>query len=78
MTPQTLNEGDIVQLDPEKVGNKAFASCLMVVTERKDFGAQGYIVGVGDGRDQPGGNFFYRARWEEMESTGGRVVWIRG
>lgn len=59
-----LREGDIVLLDPETVGNRAFAGALMVVTEPKPWGAQGYV---------PGGQAYYRATWEEMIPTGGRV-----
>ena len=75
MKEQTLNPGDIVQLNPETTGNKAFAGCLMVVTEPKTFGAQGYVQSLGD-RSTPGGQAYYRAKWDEMESTGGHVEWI--
>lgn len=69
-----IKEGDIVQLTPD-VGNKAFACCLMVVTEPKPWGAQGYVQSLGEAADAPGGQAYYRAKWEEMEPTGGRVRW---
>lgn len=61
-----LFEGAIVQLNPETVKNKAFAACFMVVTETKDFGVQGYVQSFGD-RENPGGQAYYRASFEEFE-----------
>lgn len=55
-----LKPGDIVQLDPEKTGNPAFAACLMVVTEVRGWGVQGYVQALGD-REKPGGQAYYRA-----------------
>lgn len=75
MEPGTLRVNDIVQLGPT-VGNKAFAFSMMVVTELKSFGAQGYVQALGDTRDGPGGQAYYRANWDEMEPTGGKAVWI--
>ncbi len=37
-----IEEGDIVQIDPESDGK--FAACLMVVTEVKNWGLQGYVT----------------------------------
>lgn len=76
MEPRDLEPGDVVQLDPEKVGNKAFAGCLLIVTEPKTFGCQGYVQALGEKRDAPGGQAYYRPGWEEMEFVG-RAVWIR-
>ena len=42
MEKRQLEVGDVVQVDPEKQG--AFGGCLLVVTEPKSFGAQGYIL----------------------------------
>lgn len=70
MKPNTpLKPGNLVQLNPETVGNKMFTACFMVVTEPKPFGAQGYVQMTGkDG--QPGGQAYYRAPWHEMELVG--------
>ena len=69
MEPQELEVGQIVQLNPETVGNKMFAACFMVVSEPKPWGAQGYVQALGqDGK--PGGAAYYRAKWEEMEPVG--------
>lgn len=74
MEKQELKEGLLVQLNPETVANKMFAACIMVVTEPKDFGAQGYVQGLGEG-GEPGGQAYYRAKWEEMELVGA-AEWV--
>ncbi|SIT27940.1 hypothetical protein [Achromobacter sp. MFA1 R4] len=66
---ENLNADDLVQLDPGKVGNPLFAGCVMVVTEPKSWGAQGYVQAPG------GGQAYYRAKHEEMELVG-RAVWV--
>ena len=48
----------------------------MVVTEPKAFGAQGYVQALGEARDAPGGQAYYRATWAEMEETGGFAPWV--
>lgn len=65
-----LEVGTVVQLNPETVRNKAFAGCFMVVSDPKPFGAQGYIQGIGENRDTPAGQAYYRAHWDEMELVG--------
>lgn len=75
MTPQPLEVGDVVQLDPEKCPNPMFAGCLMVVTEPKPWGAQGYAQALGES-GEPGGQVHYRAKWEHMEYVG-KAAWIR-
>ncbi len=47
MEKTELKVGDVVQLHPDKVGNKAFAGCFMTVTEPKEWGAQGYVRTLG-------------------------------
>ena len=75
MQQQELKEGQLVQLNPQTVGNNMFAACIMVVTEPKEFGAQGYVQALGqDGK--PGGQAYYRAKWEEMEPVG-VAEWVR-
>jgi hypothetical protein len=71
---QKLKVGAVVQLNPETVTNKMFAGCLMIVTEPKVFGALGYVQALGE-NEEPGGQAYYRARWEEMELVG-VAVWI--
>lgn len=76
MFPTVLKPGDLVQLNPETVGNKAFAGCVMVVTELKHWGAQGYVQALGT-REAMGGQAYYRAKWEEMEIVGS-AEWTMG
>lgn len=67
--------GHIVQLDPATTTNPMFGGCLMVVTEIKSWGVQGYVQGLGaDGKC--GGQAFYRAKFGTFEPTGGRAVWV--
>lgn len=72
MTPRALEEGDVVQLGPE-VGNPMFAFCMMTVTEPKDWGAQGYVQALGE-NGCPGGQAYFRAKWEEMDYVG-KAAW---
>lgn len=75
MEKANLIVGEIVQLNPETCANPMFAGCLMVVTEPKPWGAQGYVTALGcDGK--PGGQAYYRATWEQMERCGGTVEWM--
>lgn len=75
MQQQELKEGQLVQLNPETVRNPMFAACIMVVTEPKSFGAQGYVQSLGADGEQ-GGQAYYRANWEEMEPVG-MAEWVR-
>lgn len=72
-----LEIGSIVQLNPERVRVKCFAGCLMTVTEIKAWGIQGYIQGIGETKIEMGGQYYYRAKWEEIELTGGHNIWMR-
>ncbi len=67
-----LKKGDVVQLSPD-AKHPGFACCMMVVSEPKSFGAQGYVQSLGT-REEPGGQAYYRAVWEEMEFIG-HAVW---
>lgn len=68
MKKQELEIGEVVQLSPE-TKNKMFAYCFMVITESKDWGAQGYIQAFGE-NGEIGRAVFYRASFEEMELIG--------
>lgn len=74
MRPGKVKSGWVVQLDPDTVRNKMFAACLMVVTEPKEFGAEGYVQALGE-NGEPGARAYYRARWEEMELVG-VATWV--
>lgn len=66
--PKNLQVGDIVQIDP--AADETFGACLMIVTEPKSWGAQGYVTVPGQG------NAYYRCKHENMEKVG-HCAWIR-
>ena len=68
MKHTTIGPGDIVQLGPN---TGPFKFCFMVVEEVKPWGVAGYVQSPGSD-----GQAFFRARWENFESTGGKVVWM--
>lgn len=68
-----LSVNSVVQLNPETCRNRMFAGCMMVVTEPKPWGAQGYVQSLGK-NEEPGGQAYYRAKWEEMDFVG-YAVW---
>jgi len=76
MEKQELEEGMLVQLNPDTVGNKMFSGAIMTVTEPKPWGAQGYVQALGE-NGKPGGQAYYRAKWREMELVG-KTVWVVG
>jgi len=66
---------DVIQLNPETCRNRMFAGCFFVVTEIKPWGAQGYVQALGKD-EQPGGQAYYRATWEEMGNPIGTAEWV--
>ncbi len=74
MADRELKEGDLVQIHPEKASNPMFAGCVMVVTEPKSWGAQGYVQALG-ALGNPGGQAYYRAKWEEIQPVG-KAEWV--
>lgn len=75
----TVAIGTVVQLDPEKTGNKMFAGCFMVVSEVKSWGVQGYVQSLGE-NGEPGGQAYYRAVWGTFERIlpSGIAPWVIG
>lgn len=74
MEPRELKIGEIVQISPEAFpldDAKSFGGCLMVVTEPKSFGAQGYVQNAGSK-----GQAYFRCEFKNMEPTGGTAQWI--
>jgi len=63
-----LKVGDIVQVTPTK---ETFGACMVVVTELKSFGIQGYVQSAG----VPGQQYI-RLKFDEFEFTGGTAVWV--
>lgn len=69
-----LKSGDVVQLSPDDCLNPMFGGCMMIVTEPKSFGAQGYVQALGE-NGKIGGQAHYRAGWDEMELVG-HAAWV--
>lgn len=67
MTEYDIQQYDIVQVDPSY---EAFGGCMVVVTEVKDWGVQGYVQSVA-----VDGQHHIRLKWASIEPTGGRAVW---
>jgi hypothetical protein len=64
-----IKVGDIVQVNPEK---EIFGACMVVVTEVKSWGIQGYVQSAGvDGQQ------FVRLKHADFETTNGQAVWVR-
>ena len=77
MTPRELKVGEIVQINPDQTAPDKghwFGGCLMVVTEPKGWGAQGYVLCPGP----HSGAAYYRCKFENMEPTGGHAPWVYG
>ena len=72
-----MDIGDIVQLDPEKTINPAFRACLLIVSDVKAWGVQGYVQTLGANRGETGGQAYYRAETGTFEPTGGKAVWVQ-
>lgn len=62
--------GDIVQVTPDK---EMFGACMVVVTEVKTWGIQGYVQSAGVSGQQ-----YIRLKFDEFEATGGKAVWVVG
>ena len=63
-----LKVGDIVQVSPE---NECFGGCMVVVTEPKTWGLQGYVQSAG----VPGQQYIH-LKTDEFERTGGIAPWV--
>lgn len=60
--------GEIVQVNPDR---EVFGACMVVVTEPKSWGLQGYVQSAG----VPGQQYI-RLKHGEYERTGGMAVWV--
>ena len=63
-----MKEGEIVQVSPTV---ETFGGCMVVVTEVKDWGIQGYVQSAG----VPGQQYI-RLKAGDFEATGGKAVWV--
>jgi hypothetical protein len=62
-----IEVGDIVQVDPSK---EVFGACMVVVTEVKSWGIQGYVQSAGVEGQQ-----YIRLNFDDFELTGGKAIW---
>ena len=62
------NFGDLVQVNPSV---ETFGGCIVVVTEPKEWGVMGYVQSAG----VPGQQYI-RLKFEDIEPTGGKAVWV--
>lgn len=65
-----IKVNSVVQIDPEH--DPVFGGCLMVVTEVRSWGFQGYVTVPG--RDDQKGDAYYRVPAEKCEYVG-EAVW---
>jgi hypothetical protein len=59
---------EIVQVRPDFAN---FGACLVVVTEVKSWGVQGYVQSAG-----VPGQHYIRLKHEDIAKTGGKAAWI--
>lgn len=71
MEPRVLKRGDVVQIHPDH--DELFGGALMVVSEPKSWGAQGYVQVLKPGRPLA----YYRCDFANMEHVG-QAVWMNG
>jgi hypothetical protein len=73
MEKRELIEGDVVQLNPD---HAKFPGLLVVVTEPKSWGCQGYLLHQEDFEAvRYKGKAFVRPTWTDMEYVG-RLHWM--
>lgn len=76
---QAIEPGMVLQIDPdhgkEGIGNRAFAACLLTVTEVKNWGVMGYVQALGT-RLQTGGQAYYRIEWGHLAYVGRSFWWV--
>lgn len=65
-----IQPGEIVQVAPHV---RMFGACMVVVSEVKSWGVQGYVQSAGVAGQQ-----YVRIKREDFERTGGMAVWVAG
>lgn len=63
-----MKTGEIVQVNPS---HEVFGGCMVVVTEVKSWGVQGYVQSAGVAGQQ-----YIRLKHDDYESTGGMAIWM--
>jgi hypothetical protein len=68
MNDENYLVGQIVQVNPEY---EMFGGCMVVITEQKSWGIQGYVQSAG----VPGQQYI-RLKHKDFELTGGKAIWV--
>ena len=78
MKKRDLQIGDVVQISPEgKYSASPFGGMLLVVTEPKEWGCQGYLMSATEfTATKYKGVAYLRPEWADMEYVG-RLEWLR-
>lgn len=63
-----IEVNDVVQVDPRV---DVFGGCMVVVTEVKSWGVQGYVQSAGVLGQQ-----YIRLKFADVEATGGQAKWV--
>ena len=63
---ENVEPGCVLQISPEFETNPAFRCCMLVVSEVKSWGVQGYVQALGETREKMGGQAFIRCTWEDV------------
>lgn len=63
-----IEVNDVVQVNPSR---EMFGGCMVVVTELKSWGIQGYVQSAGVSGQQ-----YIRLKFADFEATGGKAVWV--
>lgn len=70
MNADAVGKGDVFQVSPE-TENQMFAGCLIIVSEVKQFGIQGYVTIPSD---QPS-HAYARVAWKDLAFVG-QAMWV--
>lgn len=72
-----LEQGTILQLNPETCRDQSFAGCLIIVTSAHRWGVDGFVQERGGASNTQGKQAHCRARWDELEQlSDGMAVWM--
>jgi hypothetical protein len=70
MAERNIEVGAVVQISPD-YPNKAFAGCMLVVTEVfPSWGIKGYVQALGENRDTFGGQAYLRLKESDYVYVG--------
>lgn len=68
MRDERIKINSVVQLN-ENASAECYIGCLMLVTEIKDWGAQGFVA-TPQSKVEPAARIYLRPKWDAMEFVG--------